>query len=160
MSPDFRSCKLKVPEFSPEDPEIWFALLESQFETLHITEDNVKFNSVINNLDIHHAKSVKDIILNPPIEHRYFKIKSELIKRLTASHERKVKQLLTHEELGDRKPSQFLRHLQDLAGPTTPEEFIKSIWTNRLPTNIQTVLASQPTQSLENSLTLQIVFKS
>ncbi|GBP14206.1 hypothetical protein EVAR_7635_1 [Eumeta japonica] len=35
------------------------------------------------------------------------------------SKERKLKQLL-HEELGDRKPSQFLRHLQGLAGPTSP----------------------------------------
>ncbi|GBP57239.1 hypothetical protein EVAR_82951_1 [Eumeta japonica] len=37
--------------------------------------------------------------------------------RLTKFEERKLKQLLMHEELGDRKPSQFLRHLQGLAGP-------------------------------------------
>lgn len=60
-----------------------------------------------------------------------------------------MKQLLTHEELGDRKPSQFLRHLQDLAGPSVPEEFLRTIWSNRLPHNIQTVLASQPTHSME-----------
>ncbi|GBP63198.1 hypothetical protein EVAR_102362_1 [Eumeta japonica] len=33
------------------------------------------------------------------------------------SKERKLKQLLMHEELGDRKPSQFLRQLQGLADP-------------------------------------------
>lgn len=146
---DLQKLNFKVPPFSPDDPELWFAILESQFESLDISEDTFKFRSVVNNLDVNHAKTVKDIIVNPPPKNRYTKIKSELIKRLSASHERKVKQLLTHEELGDRKPSQFLRHLQDLAGASAPMDFIKSIWINRLPTSIQTLLASQSTQTLE-----------
>lgn len=148
-SSDIRKFNLKVPTFSPEDPELWFALLEAQFDNLEIDEDAVKFNNVISNLDIVHAKTVKDIIINPPLTNKYERIKSELTRRLTASHEKKVRQLLTHEELGDRKASQFLRHLQDLAGPSVPEEFLRTIWSNRLPRSIQTVLASQPTHSLE-----------
>lgn len=147
---DVRKLNFKVPTFSPDDPEIWFALLEGQFENFGITDDHAKFNQVITNLDIVHAKAVKDIIVNPPARHRYDKVKFELIKRLTASHENKVRQLLTHEELGDRKASQFLRHLQDLAGPDVPEEFLRSIWSNRLPPSIQTVLASQSSQRLED----------
>ncbi|XP_050665164.1 uncharacterized protein LOC126965569 [Leptidea sinapis] len=141
--------KIKVPPFSPEDPELWFALLEGQFLSHFITDDVTKFYNVTNNLDVQFAKHVKDVIINPPPNNKYDKIKTELIKRLSASHEKKVKQLLTHEELGDRKPSQFLRHLQDLAGPSVPDDFLKSMWSNRLPHNIQTVLASQQTQSLE-----------
>lgn len=148
-SPEILKFNLKVPSFSPDDPEIWFAILEGQFDNFGITEDIIKFNNVITKLDIVHAKAVKDIIVNPPAKNRYEKIKSELIRRLTASHEKKVKQLLTHEELGDRKASQFLRHLQDLAGPSVPEEFLRTIWSNRLPRSIQTVLASQPSQDLE-----------
>ncbi|XP_061380938.1 uncharacterized protein LOC133319702 [Danaus plexippus] len=136
-----RKIKIKVPPFSPDDPELWFALLEGQFESDNITDDHIKFRNVTNNLDLQYGKSVKDIIINPPAKNRYEKIKTELIKRLSASHEKKVKQLLTHEELGDRKPSQFLRHLQDLAGPSVPDDFLKSIWSNRLPHNMQTVLA-------------------
>ncbi|XP_039749234.1 uncharacterized protein LOC120626021 [Pararge aegeria] len=146
---DVRHLKIKVPPFSAEDPELWFALLEGQFGSRDVTDDYLKFTHVTNNLDLQYAKTVKDIIVNPPVNNRYDKIKTELIKRLSASHEKKVKQLLTHEELGDRKPSQFLRHLQDLAGPSVPEDFIQSIWSNRLPHNIQTVLASQTTHSLE-----------
>lgn len=142
-------CNMKVPTFSPEDPEIWFALLEAQFENYRIEDDATKFNQVIINLDLVHAKAVKDLITNPPVQGRYIKIKTELIRRLSASHERKVKQLLTHEELGDRKPSQFLRHLQDLAGPSVPSDFIRTIWSQRLPTSIQPLLASQPTLTLE-----------
>lgn len=140
---------LKVPPFSPEDPEIWFALLEGQFTNFGIEDDETKFTQVTVNLDLVHAREVKDIIINPPAQNRYQKIKTELIRRLTASHEKKVRQLLTHEVLGDRKPSQFLRHLQDLAGPSVPADFVKTIWCQRLPSNVQTVLASQPSLSPE-----------
>lgn len=145
-----RKINIKVPPFSPDDPEIWFALLEGQFHNFDITDDAIKFNNVIIHLDMQYAKEVKEIIIKPPDTNRYVKIKTELIRRLSASHEKKVKQLLTHEQLGDRKPSQFLRHLQDLAGPAVPQDFIKTIWSNRLPSNIQTVLASQSSQTLED----------
>ena len=59
-----------------------------------------------------------------------------------------MKQLLTHEEIGDRRPSQFLRHLKNLAGPDVPDEFLKTLWTSRLPTHVQTALASQPNADL------------
>lgn len=144
-----RHQNLKLPTFSPDDPELWFALLEAQFDTYGITDDVTKYNAVLTNLDITHSKYVKDVIINPPSQAKYKKIKSELIRRLTTSHENKVRQLLTHEVLGDRKASHFLRHLQDLAGPDVPKDFLRSIWSNRLPQHIQTILASQPTHSLE-----------
>lgn len=140
---------VRLPPFWPEEPEIWFAQVEAQFTNSSITSDLTKFNYVIGHLEPQFAREVKDIIINPPQTDRYLKLKTELVKRLSASQARKVKQLLTHEELGDRKPSQFLRHLQSLAGPTVPDDFIQTLWTNRLPGPIQTVLAAQPTASLE-----------
>ncbi|GBP23828.1 hypothetical protein EVAR_86203_1 [Eumeta japonica] len=76
-------------------------------------------------------------------------IKTELVKRLSDSKERKLKQLLMHEDLGDRKPSQFLRHLQGLAGPDISNDLLITIWTSRLPQNIQTVIAGQTAPTLE-----------
>lgn len=140
---------VRVPPFWPEEPEIWFAQVEGQFAISNISSDSTKFNYVIGQLDHQFSKEVKDIIVSPPSTGKYDKLKSELIKRLSQSHENKVKQLLMHEELGDRKPSQFLRHLQSLAGPSVPEEFLKTIWTSRLPRSTQTVIAAQTTASLE-----------
>ncbi|GBP69746.1 hypothetical protein EVAR_48773_1 [Eumeta japonica] len=54
-----------------------------------------------------------------------------------------------HEELGERKPSQFLRHLQGLAGPDISKDLFITIWTSRLPQNIQTVIAGQTAPTLE-----------
>ncbi|XP_052750098.1 uncharacterized protein LOC128200512 [Galleria mellonella] len=140
---------IKVPPFWPEEPEIWFAQVEGQFAISKITSDLTKFNYVIGQLDHQFSKEVKDIIISPPAEGKYEKLKLELVKRLSASKEKKVKQLLMHEELGDRKPSQFLRHLQSLAGPKVPDEFLQTIWTSRLPAHIQTILVAQPNADLD-----------
>ena len=140
---------VRPPPFWPDDPEMWFAQMECQFALANVTVDVTKFYQVVSALEHRYATEVKDVIINPPTTNKYDKLKKELIKRLSASRERNVKQLLMHEELGDRKPSQFLRHLQHLAGPSVPEDFLKTLWANRLPTNLQTVLASQPDLSLD-----------
>lgn len=139
----------KFLPFWPEKPVVWFAQIEGQFAIANITTDATKFYHVISQLEPQYANEVEDIIVSPPATGKYEKLKIELIKRLGASKEKKVKQLLIHEELGDRKPSQFLRHLQNLAGPEVPTDFLRTIWTSRLPNNIQTIIASQPDSSLE-----------
>lgn len=146
-------CKVgvRVPPFWAEEPEIWFAQVEGQFAMSGISSDATKFNYVIAHLDNQHSREVKDIIVNPPATQKYEKLKTELTKRLSASNEKKIKQLLMHEELGDRKPTQFLRHLKGLAGAEVPDDFLKTIWTSRLPHGVQAVLAGQPiTTSVED----------
>lgn len=141
---------VRIPPFWPEEPEIWFAQIEGQFAISNINQDATKFNYVIGQLDQQFLKEVKDIIISPPATNKYEKLKTELIKRLTASKDKKVLQLTLHEELGDRKPSQFLRHLQSLGGPSIPDDFVRIIWISRLPNNIQTIIAAQPNASLED----------
>lgn len=140
---------VRLPPFWPEEPALWFAQVESQFTLSKITTDNTKFCYLVAQLDHQYAAEVRDVITNPPANDKYAKLKNELIKRLSASRERRVKQLLMHEELGDRKPSQLLRHMQSLAGPSVPDEFLKSVWSSRLPTNILTIIASQDDLPLE-----------
>lgn len=140
---------VRVPPFWPEEPALWFAQVESHFVLSKIATDQTKFCYLVSQLDHQYAAEVKDVITNPPATNKYEKLKTELIKRLSASKEKRVKQLLMHEELGDRKPSQFLRHLQSLGGPGVPKDFLSTIWSSRLPSNIQTVIASQSDLELE-----------
>lgn len=141
---------VKVPPFWPNEPALWFLQLEAQFALANITSDATKYYHVTSNLDFKYVCEVKDIISKPPADNKYEKIKSELISRLSASQEQRVRQLLTHEELGDRKPSQFLRHLQNLAGAEVPDDFIRSLWTSRLPNHIQAIIAAQVDLPLES----------
>jgi hypothetical protein len=69
------------------------------------------------------------------------------VRRLSESRDQRVRQLQTHEEMGDRKPSQFLRHVKSLA-PDVPD-FLRSIWSSKLPTYIQTIVAGQVEGNLD-----------
>ncbi|KAJ2947652.1 hypothetical protein O0L34_g17455 [Tuta absoluta] len=141
---------VRIPTFWPEKPALWFAQVEGNFALSKITKDETKFNYVISQLDQRYAAEVEDIIVAPPKENLYETLKTQLIKRLSASREKEIQQLLMREEMGDRRPSQFLRYLRKLAGPGVPEDFLKSIWTGRLPTHVQTALASQPSSTLDS----------
>ncbi|XP_063826514.1 uncharacterized protein LOC135075999 [Ostrinia nubilalis] len=134
---------IRIPPFWLEEPALWFAQLEAQFAVSGISSDQTKFHYLVSQLDRQFAIEVRDIITDPPAENKYGKLKQELIKRLSPTPEKRYKQLLTHEELGDRTPSQFLRHLRSLAGPTVPMDFLITLWSSRLPLNIQTAIASQ-----------------
>ncbi|CAH4029217.1 unnamed protein product [Pieris brassicae] len=153
-APVINSVSVKVPPFWPDEPVLWFAQIESQFTLANITADTTKYNYVVSNLDYKYVSEIKDIIKNPPTTDKYISLKTELISRLSSSQEQRVRQLLTHEDIGDRKPSQFLRHLQNLAGPEIPDDFIRSIWSSRLPTNIRVIIASQPKSSLDSLASL------
>lgn len=145
---------VKVPPFWPHDPELWFAQLEGQFLVNGITSDNTKYGYVIGSLEARYAAEVKDVIINPPGVGKYAKVKTELIARLSMSQEVKIRQLLEKEEVGDRKPSQFLRRLRDLGGNAITDSLLRTLWTGRLPQHLQAILAAQPDTSLDAAASL------
>ena len=148
-SKDLYRVSVKVPPFWPDKPALWFAQLEGQFALSNITTDDTKFYHVIAQLENRYAVEVEDIITKPPSTNKYEELKTQLITRLSATQEQRVRQLLSHEELGDRKPSQFLRHLKTLAGADVPDDFLRSLWSSRLPAHIQAIIATQINSSLE-----------
>lgn len=140
---------IRVPPFWPEKPAMWFSQLESQFHLSNVTQDCTKFWHVVSQLENRYAVLIEDIITKPPTNDKYATLKSELIRRLSVSQQSKIKQLLEHEEIGDRNPSQFLRHLKNLAGTTVNEEFLRTLWLNRLPHHYQAILVAQFDLSLD-----------
>jgi hypothetical protein len=107
-----------------------------------VKSEKTQFFHVIAQLDHRYAAEVVDIITSPPERDPYTTLRTELVRWLSPSREQRIRQLLTLEEMGERNPSQFLRHLRGLA-PDVPEEFLYSIWSSRLPPNIQTILPGQ-----------------
>jgi len=141
---------IKIPPFWADEPELWFAQLEGQFALGGITQDATKYAYVLANIETRHAKEVKDLITSPPASNKYEALKKAFIQRLSASQEQQIRQLLEHEEMGDRRPSQFLRHLQTLARTTIPEQLLRTLWMGRLPSQLQVILASRTTDNLES----------
>lgn len=140
---------LRIPPFWPDKPELWFRQLEGQFHLNKIKADTTKFWYAVGQLDNRYAAHVEDVITCPPENTKYETLTAELIKRLTGPQQQRIKQLLEHEEIGDRSPSQFLRYLRDLAGSTVQDEFLRTLWLNRLPQIFQAVLATQSDLALD-----------
>ena len=140
---------IRLPSFIAADPELWFSLVERCFASSGVTSDDQKFSSVAQVLDSRVALEVRDIIVNVPETNAYETLKTQIIKRLSSSQEQKTRRLLEMEEMGDRKPSQFLRHLQGLAGTAVPESMLRTLWFSRLPDSLQPILAAQKDLSLE-----------
>lgn len=141
---------VKLPTFWADKPAIWFAQVEAQFEIANIVGDTTKYNYIVGHLDQRMAGEVEDLITNPPAEEKYIKLKDALIQRLSISQEKRVRQLLSDEELGDRKPSQFLRHLRSLAGTVLSDDnIIRQLWLRRLPQQVQAILAAQADLDLD-----------
>ncbi|PNF17578.1 hypothetical protein B7P43_G15176 [Cryptotermes secundus] len=139
---------VRLPPFWAEQPAVWFAQAEAQFSLANIRDEQTKFYYTISQLDQRYAASVADIITAPPEHNPYATHRAELVGRLSPSKEQRIHQLITVEEMGDRKPSQFLRHLRTLA-PDMPEYILRTIWSSRLPPHIRTIPAGQNDCSLE-----------
>jgi len=140
---------LRIPEFTPADPELWFSIMDRSFHAAGITTDSTKFGYAITAIGARYALEVRDIIMNPPAANAYQTLRTELIKRISLSQEHKTKQLLEHEEIGDRKPSQFLRHLRGLAGDVVGDGILRTIWLSRLPTHVQPHLVTRANDTID-----------
>ena len=139
------SISLKLPPFWPADPQVWFAQVEAQFATRGIISQKTMFDYIIASLSPDFATEVRDLILRPPAEAPYDRLKEQLIKCTAVSEQRRLQQLFSSEELGDRKPTQLLRRMQQLLGntPGIPDgSFIRELFLQQLPTNVRMVLAS------------------
>ncbi|KMQ86203.1 hypothetical protein RF55_14884 [Lasius niger] len=149
-SPRGNRITLRIPPFWPEEPELWFAQLESQLSLAGVTDDDAKYTYTLSRLEPKQAREIKDVITQPPSKNKYDMLKRELIRRLTDSQEQRIRQLLEREELGDRKPSQFLRHLGTLAGSTVSSDLLRTLWLGRLPPHMQTILATRTRNKLSD----------
>ncbi|GBM89708.1 Transposon Ty3-I Gag-Pol polyprotein, partial [Araneus ventricosus] len=133
---------VKVPPFWRENPAIWFSQLESQFITSGIVQDSTKYHTVVASVETEILSQVSDIITSPPNNDMYKTLKERLINIFSGSEERRLKKLLQDVELGDKRPSMLLHQMQDLAGNRVGDELLRSLWLQRLPTQMQAILTT------------------
>ncbi|XP_077548023.1 uncharacterized protein LOC144160692 [Haemaphysalis longicornis] len=134
----------KLPQYWPEDSQFWQAQVNSRFGNARITSQSHKFNHLVSALPPEIATELRDLIVSQPATTPFDTLTSELIHQMTMSEQRWL-QLLQSEELGDRKPSQLLRRLQQLLGEkeaTFDQALLRELFLQRLPTSVRMVLAT------------------
>ncbi|KYN06793.1 hypothetical protein ALC62_02253 [Cyphomyrmex costatus] len=137
--------EIKPIPFWKTKPDLWFVKIEALFRIADITVDVIKYNYVIQCLDDTSLTVVSDFVLKPPAaDIKYLILKYRLIEKFAKenSAERKLRELLDEVDLSDRRPSQVLRRMRDLAQNSVSEEVLRSLWLQRLLQQIQATLTA------------------
>lgn len=132
---------VKAPPFWRANPALWFCQLEAQFEMNRITADKSKYYTVVAAIESTVLHQVSDLVLNPPVSGLYVALKKRLLDVFADSEQSKIKKLLGEIELGDQKPSFLLREMKNLAGNSIPADLLRTLWLQRLPSNMQAILS-------------------
>ncbi|XP_073831451.1 uncharacterized protein [Musca autumnalis] len=121
--------------------------VEAQFAFNGIDSEQKKYYIIITELDTELLTYVSDIVLNPP-EDVYTQLKKRLIEHFSVSEENRIKQLLNDLEIGDKMPSILLREMINLANGGVNDDFLRTMWVQRLPAHTQAILSTS-SESLE-----------
>lgn len=140
---------VKIPPLWKSKIKLWFLQVESNFAIANVIRDETKYHHLVSSIDPDTLSSVSDILLNPPISGKYDALKTRLIAEFSASENEQIRQLISELHLGDDKPSHLLRKMRELGGKNVNDELLKTLWFQRLPSEIQTIL-SISSESLDN----------
>jgi hypothetical protein len=144
--PQVAASQLTLPPCWTHKPELWFAMVEAKFNlaTPKITKEDTKFSHVVAALGPDLAGEVADLILKPDADAPYSRLKAEILSRTTLTETQKLKQLLSGQELGTRKPSQLLRHMRTLVTDTqyVNESVLRELFLQQMPSSIQPILVA------------------
>lgn len=140
------------PPFAPSNPRLWFGQLETSFLLRHVTRQDMKFAQVVQLLPMEVAEEVSELIMDMPAERPYDKLKQALIERVGVSEKRNLDELFSNLKLGDKKPTQLLRHMQQLLnGRKMDEEIFRQLWIKHLPPRVRQILAAfKPSVPIED----------
>ena len=140
------AVSLKLPEFWPNNPEVWFARIEAQFNTKNINQDGTKFDYLVSSLDNSTASEVEATLLRPPAQDKYGALKKALLQAFAKTQVQKDSELLSLTGLGDMKPTALLRKLLSLN--TDANTLMRAHFLALLPADVRTVLAGREIDDL------------
>lgn len=132
---------VRAPPFWKANPALWFCQLEAQFEMNRISSDKSRYYTVVAAIESTVLDQVSDLVLNPPTSGLYTALKKRLLDVFADSEQGRLKKLLSQIDLGDQKPSNLLREMRNLAGSSISADILKTLWLQRLPSNMQAILS-------------------
>lgn len=147
-STEIARVSIKLPSFWKENPDLWFANVESQFRTHKISQEQTMYDYVLQSLDQTIIPYVADLIKNPPAN-PYIELKSRIITAFCETDEHRLRKLLSGMQIGDQKPSLFLQTMRNQAGNQTNDAVLKSLFMDQLPEQVRGILVMSNETNLD-----------
>ena len=143
----------KLPEFTTGEPEMWFDQVDALFDVNGITTDKSRFQHVFAYgsaaiLPYVHAVN-KDVTPLGANETKYGRLRKRVIQGFAESEEARLRNLFSSDSGFSGRPTQLLMHLKMRAGENFSEKAIKSIFLDKMPGNVRSILVSLDGQNLE-----------
>ncbi|BHF81037.1 hypothetical protein SprV_0702416600 [Sparganum proliferum] len=132
-----------LPDFWQHAPELYIFPIEATFHNAKITRETDKYYMLVEAFPPTILSQVQTLLRDPPTDAPYTKLKAELLRLTSVSDRQRYHVLVKEEALGDRKTSELLRRMRSLVvNMKIDDKFFKEVFLERLPTSVQTILAS------------------
>lgn len=144
--------EVRLPPFWVKNPRAWFSQVEARFALRNISSQLTKYLSVVSALPMEIADQVDYLLACPPSGTPYDRLKEAILSRTECTEQSRIRQLLSEEELGDRRPSQLLHRMRQLLGDSADAQpsILRELFLQRLPQQVRLVLAGSDEVSLEH----------
>jgi hypothetical protein len=144
------SHNIKLPEFWPHAPGLWFARAECRFELMGIDSQSQMFCAVTDALPYETMRLVADLVAAPPAMDPYLVLKDRLMMAQALSPVQKAEKLFGMPQLGVRRPSDLLAAMFEFC-PEGEEgtALFKALFLTRLPAEVRAHLESEGQLSLK-----------
>nr|VZI36242.1 unnamed protein product [Spirometra erinaceieuropaei] len=114
-----------------------------KIEPKAITKELSKYHKLMEVLPANIISQVQPLLVKPRADAPYSGLKAEILRLNAVSDRQRYHQLIKEDSLGDRKPSELLQRMRTLlADMQVDEKLVKEMFLERLPADVQTILAS------------------
>jgi hypothetical protein len=133
---------VKLAAFWPQNPALWFAQAECQFQVKGVTGQFDRYCHVVSALPHESLRLVADQVEAPPSETAFDDIKQRLVASHQLSDFQKAEKLFLMQPLGSRKPSEMMAAMLEFC-PRGEEKtnLFACLFLQRLPREIRVLLA-------------------
>ncbi|KER28566.1 hypothetical protein T265_04612 [Opisthorchis viverrini] len=113
------------------------------FTIRRITFQATRFSCVVQHLPCDVAREVKDLLEEIPKKNPHDALRVAIIRRTGKYADKTLRDLSTSVKLGDRSPSQLLRHVRSLlCGRKLAVEIMAQSWLDKLPPSMSHVISA------------------
>lgn len=139
--PHTNLSNFSLPPYNSINPALWLKLVEMAFNAFHIDDESQRIFLTISSLPVAMQSEASDAIAVAG-NNTFAALTAHITKSTLVPAQQRIKKLLDDTTIGDRKPTQYLRHLRDLAGSDNGDSsIIRSIFLERLPNRITMIIA-------------------